>query len=66
LLQTLADLGLTDDWQHMIDSISARGHVSAAGVKGGPVRMLLVDHAAALRAKSTPDRKIKEALSALS
>ena len=28
LLQTLVDLGLTDDWQHMIDSTSARGHVS--------------------------------------
>ncbi|MFN3863742.1 MAG: hypothetical protein ACK4RT_05600 [Erythrobacter sp.] len=35
LLQTLVDLGLTDDWQHMIDSTSVRGHVSAAGEKGG-------------------------------
>ena len=35
LLQTLVDLGLTDDWQHMIDSTSVRGHVSAAGGKGG-------------------------------
>jgi hypothetical protein len=34
LLQTLVDLGLTDDWQHMIDSTSVRGHVSAAGRKG--------------------------------
>ncbi|MGB3797308.1 MAG: IS5 family transposase [Alteraurantiacibacter sp.] len=51
LLQTLVDLGLTDDWQHMIDSTSVRGHVSAAGGKGGLVRTLLVDHAAALRAK---------------
>uniref|UniRef100_UPI003018FF3C transposase n=1 Tax=Alteraurantiacibacter palmitatis TaxID=2054628 RepID=UPI003018FF3C len=33
LLQTLVDLGLTDDWQHMIDSTSVRGHVSAAGGK---------------------------------
>lgn len=30
LLQTLVDLGLTDDWQHMIDSTTVRGHVSAA------------------------------------
>ncbi|WP_231627050.1 transposase, partial [Novosphingobium sp. AAP83] len=35
LLQTLVDLGLTDDWQHMIDSTSIRGHVSAVGGKGG-------------------------------
>jgi transposase len=35
LLQTLVDLGLTDDWQHMIDSTTARGHFSAAGGKGG-------------------------------
>ena len=35
LLQTLVELGLTDDWQHMIDSTTVRGHVSAAGEKGG-------------------------------
>src|SRR3546814_16812686 len=66
LLQTLVDLGLTDDWQHMIDSTSVRGHVSAAGGKGGLVRTLLVDHAAALRAKSTPAATIKACLSASS
>jgi transposase len=65
-LQTLVDLGPNDDWQHMINSTTVRGHVSAAGGKGGAVRMLLVDHAAALRAKSTPDRTIKDALSASS
>lgn len=27
LLQTLVDLGLTDDWQHMIDSNTVRDHV---------------------------------------
>ncbi|MDV3480234.1 IS5 family transposase, partial [Sphingobium yanoikuyae] len=27
MLQTLVDLGLTDDWQHMIDSTTVRGHV---------------------------------------
>jgi hypothetical protein len=31
LLQTLGDVGLTDDWQHMIDSTSVRDHVSVAG-----------------------------------
>lgn len=66
LLQTLVDLGLTDDWQHMIDSTSVRAHVSAAGAKGGLISQLLVDHAAALRAKSTPDVTIRDALSALS
>ncbi|MCO6161188.1 IS5 family transposase, partial [Asaia lannensis] len=35
MLQTLVDLGLTNDWQHMIDSTSVRGHVSAAGRKRG-------------------------------
>jgi hypothetical protein len=54
MLQTLVDLGLTDEWQHMIDSTTVRGHVSAVGGKGGLVRRLLVDHAAALCAKSTP------------
>ena len=34
LLQTLVDLGLTDDWQHMIDSTRVCGHSPAAGAKG--------------------------------
>lgn len=63
LLQTLVDVGLTDDWQHMIDSTVIRGHVSAAGAKGGLPRRLLVDHAAAFRAKSTPAATIKASLS---
>lgn len=66
LLQTLVDLGLTDDWQHMIDSTIVRGHVLAAGGKGGLLRRLLVDHAAALRARSTPAATIKASLSASS
>lgn len=66
LLATLVEFGLTDDWQHMIDSTTVRGHVSAAGAKGGLIRKLLVDHAAALRARSTPAATIKDALSALS
>jgi hypothetical protein len=57
LLQTLVDLGLTDDWQHMIDSTSVRGHVSAAGRKGRQLRTLLVDHAAALRTNPSPVRQ---------
>jgi transposase len=66
MLATLVEFGLTDDWQHMIDSTTVRGHVSAAGAKGGLIRRLLVDHAAALRAKSTPAVTIKAALSASS
>ncbi|CUX54334.1 conserved hypothetical protein [Agrobacterium deltaense Zutra 3/1] len=57
LLETLVELGLTDDWQHMIDSTTVRGHSQAAGAKGGPV---------ALRRKSTPVQTVKDALSASS
>ena len=49
LLATLVEFGLTDDWQHMIDSTTIRGHAQAAGARGGLIRKLLVDHAAALR-----------------
>ncbi|AKQ41596.1 transposase [Aurantiacibacter atlanticus] len=66
LLATLVELGLTDDWQHMIDSTSVRGHSQAAGARGGLIRRLLVDHAAVLRAKSTPDVTIRDGLSASS
>ena len=66
LLETLVELGLTDDWQHIIDSTTVRGHSQAAGAKGGLVRRLLVDHAAALRRKSTPAQTVKDALSASS
>lgn len=34
LLETLVELGLTDDWQHVIDSTTVRGHSQAAGAKG--------------------------------
>ena len=64
LLQTLVDLGLTDDWQHMIDSTTVRGHSQAAGAKGGRIRRALVEAAAALRAKSTPAQTVRDALSA--
>ena len=43
LLETLVELGLTDDWQHMIDSTTVRGHSQAAGAKGGLIRRLLVE-----------------------
>ncbi len=66
LLETLVELGLTDDWQHMIDSTTVSGHSQAAGAKGGLIRRLLVDHAAALQQKSTPAQTVKDALSALS
>ncbi len=64
LLETLVDLGLTDNWQHMIDSTTVRGHSQAAGAKGGLIRKALVEAAADLRAKSTPAVTIKDALSA--
>jgi hypothetical protein len=66
MLTTLVDLGLTDDWQHMIDSAVVRGHSQAAGAKGGPARRALVEAAAALRAKSTPDVTVRDALLASS
>ena len=66
MLATLVDLGLTDDWQHMIDSTILSGHSQAAGAKGGPVRKALVEAAAALRAKSTPAVTGRDALLASS
>lgn len=66
LLETLVELGLTDDWQHMVDSTSVRGHSQAAGAKGGLTRRLLVEAAAALRARSTPAQTVKAALLASS
>ena len=64
LLETLVELGLADDWQHMIDSTTVRGHSQAAGAKGGLLRKALVEAAAALRAKSTPAPTVRDALSA--
>ncbi|WP_215765215.1 transposase, partial [Gluconobacter sp. P1D12_c] len=66
LLQTLIDLDLTDNWQHMVDSTVVRAHSQATGAKGGLIRRLLVDHAAALRARSMSDVTIRDALLALS
>jgi transposase len=66
LLETLIDFGLADNWQHMIDSTTVRGHSQAADAKGGPVRKVLVATVAALRAKSMLAVTIKDALSVLS
>ncbi|GLR46259.1 hypothetical protein GCM10007880_67770 [Mesorhizobium amorphae] len=66
LLETLVELGLTDDWQHVIDSTTIRGDSQAVGARGGLIRRLLVDHAAALRRKSTPAQTLRDALLALS
>ena len=66
MLGTLVELGLTDDWQHMIDSTTVRGHSQAAGAKGGLIRRVLVEAAAALRAKSTPAQTVRDALLASS
>ena len=65
-METLVELGLADDWQHMIDSTTVRGHSQTTGAKGGLIRRVLVEAAAALRAKSMPVQTVKDALSALS
>ncbi|GLR60103.1 hypothetical protein GCM10007919_48310 [Rhizobium indigoferae] len=66
LLETLVEFGLTDDWQHMIDSTTVRCHSQAAGAKGGLTRRVLVDHAAALRQKSMPAQTVRGVLLVLS
>ncbi|MBS1004604.1 IS5 family transposase [Acetobacter thailandicus] len=66
LLQTLVDLGLTANWQHMVDSTVVHAHSQATRAKGELIRRILVAHAAALRAKSMPDVTIRNVLSSLS
>lgn len=57
ILETLVELGITDDWrQQMVDSTSVRGHSQAAGAKGGLARRVLVARAAVLRQKFTQER----------
>lgn len=65
LLETLVELGLTDDWSHMIDSTTIRGHSQAAGARGGPLRRALVEAAAASRARSMPARTVRAAMARL-
>jgi transposase len=62
MLETLVELGLTDDWQHMADSTIIRGHSQAAGAKGGLARRALVDRAAVLRARFMPVSTVRAAL----
>ena len=66
LLGTLVELGLTDNWQHMIDSTTVRGHSQAAEAEGGLARRVLVEAAAALRARSTLVQTVRGAVSASS
>jgi hypothetical protein len=47
ILETLVELGLTDDWAHMMDSTTVRAHAQAAGGKAGLIGTLLVEAAAA-------------------
>ncbi|GAN90246.1 transposase [Gluconobacter frateurii M-2] len=65
LLETLVELGLTDDWQHMIDSTVVRGHSHAVGAKRGLIRKALVEAAAALQVRSTSEATIRHILLAL-
>lgn len=54
ILETLVELGITDDWRNqMVDSTTVREHSQAVGAKGGLLRRDLVARAAVLRAKST-------------
>ncbi len=54
LLETLVDLGMTEEWRvQMVDSTVVRGHSQAAGAKKGVQIRGLVEAAAALRARST-------------
>ena len=66
MLDTLVELGLTNDWQHMIGSTIVRGHSQATGAKGGPARRALVEAAAALRARPTHAVTVRDALLASS
>ena len=65
LLETLVELGMTEDWRvQMVDSTVVRGHVQGAGAKkGGQIRRL-VAAAAALRARSTCAPTVLDAPSA--
>ena len=54
LLETLVDLGMTEEWRvQMVDSTVVRGHAQGAGAKKGVQIRRLVAAAAALRARST-------------
>ncbi len=50
LLQTLVDLGLTDDWQHTIDSSSVAASIGRSGERG-PVKNTLARSCGGLTTK---------------
>ncbi|WP_418610029.1 hypothetical protein [Gluconobacter cerinus] len=50
----LVDLGLTGNWQYMLDSTLVRAHSQAVGAKWGSARQALVNQVGAIRA--TPCR----------
>lgn len=66
LLPTLVTLSLTDDWKPTVNDRRGRSHNLPANAKGGLIRALLVDHAAALRATVVPVATIRDTLSASS
>ena len=67
LLQTLVDLGMTEEWRvQMVDSTVVRGHSQAAGAKKGVQIRGLVEAAAASRARSTCEPTVSDAPSAFS
>lgn len=66
ILVALVEVGLTDDWQDLIDDsmvlcAAIPGEAPTAGAR--TLRGLLVDQAAALRARSTPAATITDILS---
>jgi transposase len=63
MLTPLHELGLTDNWRHMIESPSVSTETHAAGLKGKSIRELLIDQADALRADTRLPITIQAALS---
>ncbi len=55
-----------DNGQHMINSAVVRAYSQYPGAEGKLIRRLVVDHTAALRAKSTLHAIVRDALPALS
>ncbi len=65
ILETLVELGLTDDWAHMMDSTTVRAHAQAAGGKGDYSNALGRSRGG-FSTRSTPGQTVKDALLALS
>jgi hypothetical protein len=49
ILKTLIELGLADDWAHVMDTTTGYAHAQATCGNEGLIRMLLVEAAAAFR-----------------